>query len=76
MVEESSPESKVGNFVFTIIFVLFLQFAIPVVFNFMNVDSSIYQIYIYWIIALVVFYMILPESVGDYIFLPYGSSSS
>ena len=76
MVEESSPESKVGNFVFTIIFVLFLQFAIPVVFNFMNVDSSIYQIYIYWIIALVVFYMILPESVGDYIFFPYGSSSS
>jgi len=76
MVAEASPESKVGNFVFTIMFVLFLQFAIPIVFNFMNVDASIYQIYIYWIIALVVFYMILPQDVGDYIFLPYGSSSA
>ena len=75
MVAEASPESKVGNFIFTIIFVLFLQFAIPIVFNFMNVDASVYQIYIYWITALVVFYMILPESVGDYIFQPYGSSS-
>ena len=74
MVTEASPESKVGNFIFTIIFVLFLQFAIPIVFNFMNVDASVYQIYIYWITALVVFYMILPESVGDYIFKPYGSS--
>ncbi len=76
MVAEASPESRVGNFIFTIIFVLFLQFAIPIVFNFMNIDASVYQIYIYWIIALVVFYMILPESVGDYVFLPYGSSSA
>jgi len=74
MVAEASPESKVGNFVFTIIFVVFLQFAIPIVFNFLNVDASIYQIYIYWIMALLVFYMILPESVGDYIFLPHVSS--
>ena len=74
MVAEASPESKVRNFVFTIIFVVFLQFAIPIVFNFLNVDASIYQIYIYWIMALLVFYMILPESVGDYIFLPHVSS--
>ena len=74
MVAEASPESKVGNFVFTIMFVVFLQFAIPVVFNFLDIDASVYQIYIYWIMGLLVFYMILPESVGDYIFLPYGSS--
>jgi len=74
MVVESSPESKVGNLVFTIILVLFLQYAIPLVFNFMNVDASVYQIYIYWIMALLVFYMILPESVGEYIFLPHQTS--
>jgi len=74
MVAEASPESKVGNLVFTIIFILFLQFAIPVVFDFLDVDASVYQIYIYWIMALLIFYMILPAGVGNYIFLPHGSS--
>ena len=74
MVAEASPESKVGNFVLTIMFVVFLQFAIPAVFNFLDVDASVYQIYIYWIMALLVFYMILPDSVGNYIFLPHVSS--
>jgi hypothetical protein len=74
MVAETSPESRVGNFVFTIIFILFLQFAIPIVFDFLDVDASVYQIYLYWIMALLIFYMILPVSVGDYIFLPHASS--
>lgn len=70
MATEGSPESKVGNFIFTIIFVIFLQYAIPVVFDFLDVKSDVYQIYIYWIMALLIFFMILPQSVGNYIFLP------
>ena len=75
MSEQASPESKVGNFILTLMFVLFLQYAIPVVFNFIGVEASVYQIYIYWIIALLVFYMILPGNVGGFIFSSYGSST-
>lgn len=74
MVVEATPESRVGSLVFTIIFILFIQFAIPVVFDFVGVDASVYQIYVYWVMALLVFYMVLPMSVGDYVFLPHVSS--
>jgi hypothetical protein len=74
MVVEATPESRIGSLVFTIIFILFLQFAIPVVFDFVGVGASVYQIYVYWVMALLVFYMILPMSVGDYVFLPHVSS--
>ncbi len=74
MVVEATPESRIGSLVFTIVFILFLQFAIPVVFDFVGVDASVYQIYVYWVMALLVFYMILPMSVGDYVFLPHVSS--
>jgi hypothetical protein len=34
------------------------------IFNFLNIKNSSYQMYIYWISALIIFWMVLPNKVG------------
>ena len=63
-----SPEWNVFKFVITIMFVLFLNYLLPMIFNFMNIGADVYQIYLYWIIAIIVMYMVLPDIVGKNIF--------
>tara|TARA_B100001287_G_C22684588_1_gene532513 strand:+ start:542 stop:901 length:360 start_codon:yes stop_codon:yes gene_type:complete len=65
----ATPEYSVGKTVLLILGLSFIQFVIPLVFNFMDIDAKYYQVYIYWCMALVIFYIALPSVVGEYIFL-------
>ena len=65
----ATPEYSVGKTIMLILGLSFIQFVIPLVFNFMDIDARYYQVYIYWAMALVIFYISLPSVVGEYIFL-------
>ena len=65
----ATPEYSVGKTIMLILGLSFIQFVIPLVFNFMDIDAKYYQVYIYWTMALVIFYISLPSVVGEYIFL-------
>ena len=65
----ATPEYSVGKTVLLILGLSFIQFVVPLVFNFMDIDSKFYQVYIYWAMALVIFYVALPSVVGEYIFM-------
>ena len=65
----ATPEYSVGKTVLLILSLSFIQFVIPLVFNFMDIDPKFYQVYIFWSMALVIFYIALPSVVGEYIFI-------
>lgn len=66
--DSSSPEWKIFKVFLTIAFVLFLNYIIPMIFTFLNIGPDVYQIYLYWLVAVVLMYLILPMTVGEYIF--------
>tara|TARA_Y100000022_G_scaffold176283_1_gene165499 strand:- start:9 stop:230 length:222 start_codon:yes stop_codon:yes gene_type:complete len=66
--ESDSPEWKIFKVFLTIMFVMFLNYIIPMIFNFINIGPEIYQIYLYWLIAIVIMYLILPVAVGENLF--------
>jgi len=66
--DSSSPEWKIFKVFLTIAFVLFLNYIIPMIFAFLNIGPDVYQIYLYWLVAVVLMYLILPMTVGEYIF--------
>jgi len=49
---------------FGIIAISIFGYSSNVILNFLGITNSSYQMYIYWIIALIVFWMILPNKVG------------
>ena len=72
--DSSSPEWKIFKVFLTIGFVLFLNYIIPMIFDFMNIGADVYQIYLYWLVAVVLMYLILPMTVGEYLFTVRGTS--
>ena len=62
------PEWKIFKVFVTILVVLLFNYIFPLIFNFMNIEQSVYQIYLYWMTAIIVLYLVLPENVGTAIF--------
>ena len=62
------PEWKIFKVFVTILVVLLFNYIFPLIFNFMNIQQSVYQIYLYWMTAIIVLYLVLPENVGTAIF--------
>ena len=62
------PEWKIFKVFLTILVVLLFNYIFPLIFNFMNIQPDVYQIYIYWMTVIILLYLILPESVGTSIF--------
>ena len=66
--ESGSPEWNIFKVFLTIGFVFFLNYIIPMIFGFLNIGPDVYQVYLYWMIAVVVMYLVLPMTVGETIF--------
>lgn len=50
---------KIVGIFFAIIFIVNI---FPLIFNFLNIKFSSYSIYMYWIIALMIMFAILPQN--------------
>ena len=69
------PEWKIFKVFLTILVVLLFNYIFPLIFNFMNIQPDVYQIYIYWMTVIIFLYLILPENIGTTIFTKRPASS-
>lgn len=53
---------KIVSIFFGIIFIVNI---FPLIFNFLNIKFSSYSIYMYWVIALMIMFIILPSNKND-----------
>lgn len=49
----------------SIISIIFFNYLIVFAFNFLNIGFDVYGSYLMWFIALITFWSILPEQIGD-----------
>ena len=49
----------------SIISIIFFNYLIVFAFNFLNIGFDVYGSYLMWLIALITFWSILPEQIGD-----------
>ena len=53
---------SIMSVVYTLIGVIILTYILTVLFNFLGVDFAFYGNYLLWLIALIIFFMVLPAS--------------
>lgn len=53
---------------YTLIGIMVLTYILSVLFNFLGVDFSTYGNYLLWLIALIIFFMVLPATKGSNLF--------
>lgn len=53
---------------YTLIGIMVLTYILSVLFNFLGIDFSTYGNYLLWLIALIIFFMVLPATKGSNLF--------
>jgi hypothetical protein len=53
---------------YTLIGIIVLTYVLSVLFNFLGIDFATYGNYLLWLIALIIFFMVLPRSKGSDLF--------
>ena len=56
--------NRIGYLLGLFIFVMFLLYMLPLIFKFLDINTSSYAIYMMWLIALLIFYLLLPSKVS------------
>jgi hypothetical protein len=56
------------SILYTLIGIIVLTYVLSVLFNFLGIDFATYGNYLLWLIALIIFFMVLPRSKGSDLF--------
>ena len=56
------------SILYILIGIMVLTYILSVLFNFLGIDFSTYGNYLLWLIALIIFFMVLPASKGSNLF--------
>lgn len=54
--------------IYTLLGIIILTYILSVLFNFLGIDFSTYGNYLLWVIALIIFFMVLPSNKGSNLF--------
>ena len=54
------------TFLYTVVMIFFLIYAVTSGFNFVGIDFSSYGNYLLWFVCLILFYFMLPTKVGTF----------
>jgi hypothetical protein len=54
------------TFLYTVVIIFFLIYAVTSGFNFVGIDFSSYGNYLLWFVCLILFYFMLPTKVGTF----------
>jgi len=53
---------------YVLISIMVLTYILSVLFNFLGIDFATYSNYLLWVIALIIFFIVLPKSKGNDLF--------
>jgi hypothetical protein len=56
------------SILYLLISIMVLTYILSVLFNFLGIDFATYSNYLLWVIALIIFFMVLPTSKGSNLF--------
>lgn len=59
---------SIMSIIYTLLGIIILTYILSVLFNFLGIDFSTYGNYLLWVIALIIFFMVLPSNKGSNLF--------